>query len=132
MTRLFFLLLISPLFIVGCQSSDTKNRQYYDNFFTFSNESPYDIVYVFVPQGCYSCNHEYYNNLKYKTLEKNEYCLILSHYPYCESEREITTVLKRKFGSRFAIDSTNLHLQYKEVPTYSKTVILQKTHRKRF
>jgi hypothetical protein len=127
MKKKYYILLLSIALIIGCHPYKSKEYQYYGQFLDFSDDSSYAIIYVFVSQSCQSCNTSFYKKLLDKTLNENEYCLVLSHYPYCESERDITIALQHKFGNKFAIDSTDLHLKYKEIPRQSEKIVLHKT-----
>lgn len=112
---LFFIILLSSV-LFSCKFQNKSAYNYFDNYFEFGNDSGKVVIHVFFPEGCKSCNRSFVSELKNKEINNNEYFLLISHYPYCESQIELTQTFKSKFGNHFAIDSTDLYLKYKDIP----------------
>lgn len=125
MKRLLFVFIIFWWIFLGCQRHSNQSFNYYNSYFDFNNDSSKIIIYTFFPQGCASCNKSFIADIKDKQISENEYFLLVSRYPYCESQRETTLLVKEKFKKRFAIDSTDNYLKYNDIKTYSDTVVIR-------
>lgn len=124
MKRLLFVFIILSWVLLGCQQHSNQSFSYYNSYFDFNNDSTKIIIYTFFPQGCVSCNESFIADIKDKQISENEYFLLVSHYPFCESQRELTLFFKEKFKKRFAIDSTDNYLNYNNIKSYSDTVVI--------
>lgn len=127
MKRLLSALIISSWVLLGCQQHSNQSFSYYNSYFDFNNDSSKIIIYTFYPQGCASCNKSFIADIKDKQIRENEYFLLVSRYPFCESQRELTLFFKEKFKDRFAIDSTDNYLNYKSTQSCSDTIIIIKS-----
>ena len=126
MKRMLFVFIELSWVLLGCQQNSDQSFSNYNRYFDFNNDSSKSIIYIFFPQGCTSCNRSFIADIKDKQIGENEYFLLVSHYPYCESQRELTLLFKEKFKERFAIDSTDNYLKYNNIKTYSDTIVIIK------
>lgn len=120
------LLTLLTIILFGCRNHNAVH--YYDSYFDLKDNAV-SIIYVFRPDGCQSCNATFISELKDKPISSNEHFLLVSHYPYCESEKETTQFLKDKFNGRFAIDSTDNFRNYHNVSSCTQKVLIE--HRRK-
>lgn len=126
MKRLLFVFITIACVLPGCQQHGDQSFSYYKSYFDFNNDSSKVIIYTFFPQGCTSCNNSFIAEIKDKQIGENEYFLLVSHYPFCESQRELTLLFKEKFKERFAIDSTDNYLKYSNIKPCTDTIVIIK------
>jgi hypothetical protein len=116
------LLTLLTIILFGCRTPDAAH--YFNNYFELKDNAVC-IIYVFRPDGCQSCNTTFMYEIKDKLLSSNEHLLLVSRYPYCESEKETTLFFKKKFNGRFAIDSTDNFKNYHNVPSCTQRVLIE-------